>query len=116
MNDRELLEMAAKAISLKGEWSDYWGFREERPSIDGYGSTFYKWNPLEDDGDAFRLQVDIGISIRRGLGIVSADYPHFDPGTFDEYRVICQSVLDDYRLSARRAIVRAAAEIGKSMP
>lgn len=101
MNDRELLELAAKAA----------GYDVMRTITGRMVINSSVWNPLTDDGDAFRLQVDLGILIRRTIGMVTADYPFFDPYTFNEYKVICQTVLDDYCLAARYAIVRAAAEM-----
>lgn len=61
-NDRELIELAAKAygIQVKG-WlnSKLIGFdtNTEQP-VNG------DWNPLEDDGDAFRLAVQLRIETR----------------------------------------------------
>ena len=49
MTDKELLEKAAKAAGLKLEW-DKRGMAW-CDSVDGW------WNPLTDDGDAFRLGV-----------------------------------------------------------
>lgn len=116
MSDIELLRLAAKALALPmcGEWDCA---AEGRGIIIGHGNGDLRpWNPLSDDGEAFRILIDLGITIRRGVGIVTADYLFFNPDTIDEYKVICQMVLDDYRLAARHAIVRAAAEIGSSMP
>ena len=91
MTDRELLELAAKAAGLK--WVE--------PTPDGM-----PWSPLTDDGDALRLAVKLRIHVRHFPHDVEAqvkrDYWHEDNGA------------DPYA-ATRRAIVRAAAEIGKGM-
>ena len=88
MTDRELLELAAKAA--------------------GYtlGSTTLDddyWNPLTDDGDALRLAVRLELNILPG---VAQD---------GEGRIIVDKTVDPLA-DTRRAIVRAAAEIGRQMP
>lgn len=104
MSDRELLELAAKAS----------GYDVMRTVSGNLVVDFKKWNPLEDDGDALRLAVNLDISIRQSFAMVSADYPCID-ADFNERKVICELVLDDYFSASRRVVVRAAAEIGKSM-
>jgi hypothetical protein len=105
MTDRELLELAAKAAGdvtheevWKGEYSHF-----ER---NGYG-----WNPLTDDGDALRLAVKLGIGIdfdfSDGCGETSAAQ------TLQEYQY--EKHDNDPFRATRRAIVRAAAAIGKGM-
>ena len=110
--DRELLELAAKAASIEiigfwdsGSWLDEeteWGYQTK---------DFDRWNPLTDDGDALRLAVRIGIAIDpreyeiHGTCAITDDGTCFieDPRNNDKYS------------ATRRAIVRAAAEIGKAM-
>ena len=97
MTDRELLELAAKAA----------GVPYIKPSDDYDGSLGLAigdnpmrtrtWNPLTDDGDALRLAVKLVIDI----GDAQADY--WDKDSTDPYA------------ATRRAIVRAAAVIGKAM-
>lgn len=103
--NRELLELAAKAA----------GYQYIKP-IEDYdgnlglevGSTnpmrTYTWNPLKDDGDAFRLAIRLKMEV-----------------DFDDVRVAVRTrqgikVLEDeggdLYAATRRAIVRAAAEIG----
>lgn len=98
MTDRELLELAAKAVGY------------ERNSAGPIGPC--EWNPLEDDGDALRLAVDLSLSLcTDGVASVSAStcYQHGN-------RLVTQAVSDsDKRAATRRAIVRAAAEIGRNM-
>ena len=99
MTDRDLLELAAKAAGLE----------VVTPTMLKYG----QWNPLTDDGDALRLAVQlkmrIGInSIPVGYVVVMSD----DPLRKDTHELIG----DDPYAATRRAITRAAAEIGKAMP
>lgn len=90
--DRELLELATKAAGLK--------LYEHVDNMIVTGSPetkdvdYERWNPLSDDGDALRLAVKLGIPV----------FP--SPGENDS----------DAQAATRRAIVRAAAEIGRSMP
>ena len=108
-SDRELLEQAAKAAGYEyGEINDIPRARIEQAfgTCGTYGCQKHQWrdwNPLEDDGDALRLAVKLGITFRHFGHKVSA------VGTTqcDEY------VVGDPCEATRRAIVRAAAEIGK---
>ena len=101
MSDIELLKMAASAISL-----DY----IECGRLDGSGdliasATGKTWNPLTNDGDALRLAVKLCLVIN--IGEMSATVC----GEFDSE--IGTIFGDDPYAATRRAIVRAAAEIGK---
>jgi hypothetical protein len=102
VNDREMLEMAAKAAGLTGEVRyDYFRMTP----------SFMAWNPLTDDGDALRLAVKLKIDVcfydgyaeiqAGGDGIVSASIESYSEDMYD---------------STRLAITRAAAEIGRAMP
>lgn len=105
MTDRELLELAAKAAGIGIEWS---GFHDSYCTT---GRCFNdRWNPLTDDGDALRLALNVGINIFMGMA-----EPH---GQHKVGRVwAMESEVKADKLSAtRRAIVQAAAEIGKAMP
>ncbi len=96
-NDRELLELAAKAAGLSVGWS----ISANTMFINGQFDDEL-WNPLTDDGDALRLAVKLHL---------------FEYGRFMELRLEDtrdNPTRDDYTI-ARRAIVRAAAEIGKGM-
>jgi len=84
MTDRELLELAAKAVD---------------DGIVFYGEcwraqTGREWNPLLDDGDALRLAVKLRI-----------DFGRFELSSVYTLEQGCKDV--------RLAIVRAAAEIGR---
>ena len=105
MTDRELLEAAAKAAGMTlGAWHEgrlAFMYRDASPGP-GY------WNPLTDDADALRLIVRCGLKLNIcvGGGCVQVggvgSYVEID---FD----------NDPYAATRRAIVRAAAEIGKGM-
>jgi len=99
--DRELLEAAAKAAGIAIE------FYGEMPWL---ASGKRPWNPLTDDGDALRLAVKLGIGIlHRASGI--------EAHAFGSHLIICNEECAeglDYNAATRRAIVRAAAEIGRS--
>jgi len=108
--DRELLELAAKAAGI--DWIKDCVWIEN-----GFYSPLAKherisWNPLTDDGDALRLAVKLGlcVTIDIGLGLETEAWGYGEPGG---------SVAEDHEAdpcaATRRAIVRAAAEIGRAM-
>lgn len=123
MSDRELLEMAAKAAgievpkALNGRpspwyWIDDNGIHKDTSS-GGDGTRYWRWNPLTDDGDALRLAVKLGLVLNlsaredcRGQTVV----------TYQGAGKIEQPCYEGREAAARRAIVRAAAEIGRQMP
>lgn len=98
LTDRELLELAAKAAGIMlDEWV---------PGLNmGRGAFFLingdTWNPLTDDGDALRLAVK--------KSILTENHDQF-------MRLFYEEIALDKRPSeaTRRAIVRAAAAIGKA--
>lgn len=102
MTDRELLELAAKAAGLDGEVKDHGGelwFYAFSPCV--------CWNPLIHDGDALRLAVKFGFMIDGENCLVSYGGNNwFNEGD--------EEIYDPYA-ATRRAIVRAAAEIGRNM-
>lgn len=107
MTDRELLELAAKAAGIKYTIKDglfvAHGNKNEPP---------IPWNPLDDDGDALRLAVYLRLMIA------------WDRWNDNDYACIRHRDLDEEigiqidqspEKTTRRAIVRAAAEIGRAM-
>lgn len=60
MDDRELLEAAAKAAGMSGTTVDY----DDRLVFleDGKPASI-EWNPLTDDGDALRLAIKLRLHI-----------------------------------------------------
>jgi len=104
--DRELLELAAKAAGYE--------FIYFPPYPDGAQGEYLRvrgmekrWDPLNDDGDNRRLQVALrfGLIPMEGGGW---DVIRYDSESCEE--VFCASDSDD-----KKAVVRAAAEIGKAM-
>ena len=74
------------------------------------------WNPLTDDGDALRLAVKMHMSIEINDPEYDTDCLTVDvcsSGPYATWQCVSQS--DDPYAATRRAIVRAAAEIGRSM-
>jgi hypothetical protein len=107
MTDRELLELAAKAVGLPecGWMGPAFMYVKD--------NTFTDWNPLTDDGDALRLAVKLNltrISLSPTVCIVQATDMMADTPA-----IVVQHIgqLDPYA-ATRRAITRAAAEIGKA--
>ena len=128
MNDHELLELAAKAAGydkvfeplgvcdLSGSWTKY---VKNRQYINGREHLTY-WNPLTDDGDALRLAVTLQLTVANEH--VSAGVAYcLDDRHANQYPVVrsgtnqAEVIEEDYA-ATRRAIVRAAAEIGKEIP
>lgn len=106
MTDQELLEYAAKAVGVEIHNTEFFS----GPHLKGTTRT---WNPLVSDADAFRL----GVSLRLPVEYLPNE-PPFEPGRVaigGGYNVVEDVVLDDWNTAAKRAIVRAAAEIGRSM-
>ena len=107
MTDRELLELAAKAAGLK-----FFGFDAKgNLCIDPVDYT--PWNPLIDDGDALRLAVKLELDILNSCISVRAIHRDKDTGASVKCRGNTPQ-MGPYA-ATRRAIVRAAAEIGKEM-
>ena len=115
-NDRELLEMAAKAAGYAINWGDWQDFgshvRHRNVTIGEY------WNPYHDDAQLLRLATNLRLDIshnddgdslyvkahRKGVEMCSAPVQ-----SIEEFE------REPQRLAAtRRAIVRAASEIGRS--
>ena len=110
MSDRELLELAAKAAEIETK-SDEHGLMTMAS-----GLFQVAWNPLQNDGDALRLAVKLRIKLNReincGCDIVEAIGPEDDDMS---RHCSTESIEGDPYAATRRAIVRAAAEIGRKM-
>ena len=106
MTDRELLEAAAKAAGILIYFDDVGQCCQRVP---GDQLSTYLWEPLEDDGDALRLAVKLGIDISQFPVTEKVEaWAHMSYGLGEDYK-------GDPYAATRRAIVRAAAEIGKSI-
>lgn len=84
--DRELLDLAAKVAGVQP------------------GDERLNWNPLADDGDALRLAVELRLVVDVGCEAVHV---------FKDGPGVTVPLGLDPGKAARRAIVRAAAEIGR---
>ena len=108
MTDRELLELAAKAAGRDVVWRNKMSGGQMREGLyDASTGIATTWNPLTDDGDALRLAVKLGIYYRL--------YDDYVSTSFGNGEVFCEEFNDDPYAATRRAIVRAAAEIGRGM-
>ena len=104
--DRELLALAAKAAGTEIKW-ELLG--------DSYAPFTLRgilWSPLTDDGDALRLAVKLNLIVEAGqCWVVEAGQCWIDK----RGPMFGEDVLPCPYAATRRAIVRAAAEIGRSM-
>ena len=102
MTDKELLELAAKAVGI--DLSD--------ATFDAWGDVIQsEWNPLIDDGEALRLAVNLELTLDapfdRTIAMVwTNDITNFTGSAKKEGNIYA---------ATRRAIVKAAANIGKNM-
>ena len=118
MTDRELLELAAKAAGVYARIS--WTNSSGQPQMFNAPFDFVRkhgaddlpviWNPLTDDGDALRLAVKLNM----GISIPVFHKPRADVICFRDSGVNVIEKSNDPYAATRRAIVRAAAEIGKA--
>ena len=112
-NDRELLELAAKAAGFLN-----WTWRGESLFVEtghSRGDTGFHWNPLTDDGDALRLAVKLKMTVDTNWW--NYDQCEFSDTTFvSTTKTFEEQHKGDPYAATRRAIVRAAAAIGKAMP
>lgn len=105
MEDRELLELAAKAAGIQGEWGAE-GYVEQRQGLIPNGWR-RAWAPLSNDGDALQLAVKLQmcVSIHDGHCMACA--------VTGEVRTVRDTPTAN---ATRRAIVLAAANVGEAMP
>jgi hypothetical protein len=94
--DMELTRLSAKAAGIELE-----------PGTTKIVGSMKTWRPSDDDGDALRLAVKLDIVFRCINGVAFA----WKDGICD----MQEPYSDDRCAAVRRAIVRAAAEIGKQM-
>lgn len=115
MDEREMLELAAKAYwgneiddvcSIEWDAADNCIAYTHADNQDHNGlDRAFLWNPLTDDGDALRLAVRLELEIRVFNGSAHA-------GKQDVFWRT-EQVGDDPYAATRLAIVRAAAAIGR---
>ncbi|MGZ2853414.1 hypothetical protein [Pseudomonas aeruginosa] len=108
MNDRELLELAARAAGYQFSYPYH---SISIPLILAETGRWRQWDPRHDDGDALRLAVTRGLVVtpdrENQRTLVSNQAGH-------EYCAIYWDKLGEMA-ATRLAITCAAAEIGKSM-
>lgn len=101
MEDKELIELAAKAAGLHIKVASNSG-----RGLKVHGNCNW-WNPLTDDGDALRLAVKLSMSLEKVVSSRGSAW-------IADHRAE-EVVGTDSSAAARRAITRAAAKIGKEM-
>jgi len=120
MSDKELLELAARAAGsgavcwTESEYPRGSGKHGALWNYVGHMDTAELWNPLEDDGDALRLAVKLGLDVEMHGCLTNFPYAvacECSSGIAEEE----QPDDGDPYAATRRAIVRAAAEIGKTL-
>jgi hypothetical protein len=114
MSDCELLELAAKAAGIVIDKSPFNGGGKDNDGFDLMGNAVLDWhnnktwNPIIDDGDALRLSVKLCLKIEHHEDSVVVWSDYIGTGFIPYDGNPCAAT--------RRAIVRAAAEIGGDMP
>lgn len=103
MTDKELIVLAALAIGVDMEAG-----QEILVFNDVYPERQRRWDPLGDDGDALRLAVKLSFNVYHAAASVFVEDLDVDVEVYEGYE-------GDKLAATRRAIVRAAAEIGKQL-
>lgn len=99
--DRELLELAAKAAGI---------VYDPLHQLIKVTTGWHAWNPLTDDGDALRLAVNLEVG-----PLISSNFVYIKR-YYEDTHILRDPLGADRYAATRRAIVRAAAEIGRAMP
>lgn len=103
--DRELMELAARAAGQeRSAAGDLWS-----------NARGMLWDPLTDDGDALRLAVKLGMEVYHADDDGWAAYASHPTARGIAYAVEQYDQRPNGFAATRRAIVRAAAEIGRAM-
>lgn len=102
MNDRTLLELAARAAGYQFSYSYRSLSSPAVPVILAETGRWRQWDPRHDDGDALRLAVLLNLEIHSPKSNPTVMFRTAENDVF--YQDAC----------IRLAITRAAAEIGKS--
>lgn len=98
MTDTEMLKLAAKVVGIECHNGPF--------TYESGSGKRVDWNPLTDDGDALRLAGSLGL-------VVDCSRP--SAGEPFKLHHFAQEGYQDIHAATRRAIVRAAAEIGRNM-
>jgi hypothetical protein len=114
MTDEELLRYAAKAIGYVEPHS----YRPKTNCLLWVGeSGASAWRPFDDNAEAFDLMVALDIGVHHGWTFADENVPYANVCAQHIPSMIEVGEIkgDDPKAATRRAIVRAAAEIGKRM-
>lgn len=124
MDDLELLKKAAKVahytvsfepeMSMKCDDGIYYTHDRGYPDVGRVGSCW--WNPLLDDGDAFRLAIQLSMQVEyldfTGNARARArKHGGIDQDWIVEYCMTPDMKTKDESAAARRAVVKAAADL-----
>lgn len=110
--DRELLEYAAKAANRDVLWKvGMWRGERYEGLHDRSTGIPTTWNPLTDDGDAFRLAVELGLVVNFSRPSAGEPFKRHEQWIANLH----DKATHDRHAHVRRAITRAAAEIGRRM-
>lgn len=102
-----LVELAAKAIGIEGQWNSTFDYIEMRDA----GTVTRRWNPLLDNCDALLLAEQLNIQIVLDRNFSTAQY--FDELSPSGVKFVERNVDFGCNSAAiRSAIVRAAAHAG----
>ena len=101
--DIELLQAAAKSAGVEYEWHHGCG---DALHLTAPGATAIYWNPLRDDGQAFRLANTLRLTVYHADLAVVVKHKQYSWEWMGEG---VNEDTGDRNASARRAIVRAAA-------
>jgi hypothetical protein len=108
--DRELLELAARALGAVFEEVDGEGYGNLHfPD----GSVVYSWNSLAFSGDSFELAARLGIDVMYRV-VGGRRVEAVGPGYRVQEEPYSGPSLEVCVIAARRAVTRAAAEMGKT--
>lgn len=111
ITDKELLELAAKAAGIGHPGGEHSVYNDGR-LWDCDRCRW--WNPLSDDGDALRLAADLNLDVNhypKSREVAAVQHRQ----NIGVYSRSIERITNDKHYSLRRAIVRAAAQIGKDM-
>jgi len=115
-SDRELLELAAKAAGVVGEFDHGYQCIMQEVPFRGHLINYENWNPLADDGDALRLAAKLTLVVDILVHQTRVDAEQYGIRRCIEHVPPMHEISPSDTLAAtRRAITRAAAEIGRRM-
>ena len=106
-SDKNLVILAAKAVELNIGYDPFRNQFREIIAMDFLGEEV-NWNPLINNGDAFELGVKLGLEMR---GQNSPNQVYIEVKGESKF---IQSIDGDACKAMRRAIVLAAAQIGRA--